>query len=122
MVFVTVESAPPPAALCSDWLLLPPPRPVEEGSTPPGRGVLSMQDLSHGVIRIDSEEKLSVLTLQDVGSVMPGGESAAPPPQNQNQNQIQKQQRLQGLSVCLSVCSSDVCGESRRTPAALQGR
>lgn len=35
-----------------------------------------MQDLSHGVIRIDSEEKLSVLTLQDVGSVMPGGESA----------------------------------------------
>lgn len=49
-------------------------RPVEEGSTPPGRGVLSMQGLSHGVIRVDSEEKLSVLTLQDVGSVMPGGE------------------------------------------------
>lgn len=50
-------------------------RPVEEGSTPPGRGVLSMQGLSHGVIRVDSEEKLSVLTLQDVGSVMPGGEA-----------------------------------------------
>ncbi|XP_039672068.1 disco-interacting protein 2 homolog C [Perca fluviatilis] len=48
-------------------------RPVEEGSDPPGRGVLSMQGLSHGVIRVDSEEKLSVLTLQDVGSVMPGG-------------------------------------------------
>lgn len=48
---------------------------MEEGSTPPGRGVLSMQDLSHGVIRVDSEEKLSVLTLQDVGSVMPGGET-----------------------------------------------
>lgn len=47
-----------------------------EGVAPPGRGVLSMQDLSHGVIRIDSEEKLSVLTLQDVGSVMPGGESS----------------------------------------------
>ncbi|XP_069367640.1 disco-interacting protein 2 homolog C isoform X6 [Paralichthys olivaceus] len=47
-------------------------RPLEEGSTPPGRGVLSMQGLSHGVIRVDSEEKLSVLTLQDVGSVMPG--------------------------------------------------
>ncbi|XP_056277810.1 disco-interacting protein 2 homolog C isoform X2 [Pseudoliparis swirei] len=48
-------------------------RPVEEGSTPAGRGVLSMQGLSHGVIRVDSEEKLSVLTLQDVGAVMPGG-------------------------------------------------
>lgn len=35
-----------------------------------------MQDLSHGVIRVDSEEKLSVLTLQDVGSVMPGGETS----------------------------------------------
>lgn len=49
-------------------------RPLEEGTTPPGRGVLSMSGLSHGVIRVDSEEKLSVLTLQDVGSVMPGGE------------------------------------------------
>uniref|UniRef100_A0A3P8VB26 Disco interacting C n=1 Tax=Cynoglossus semilaevis TaxID=244447 RepID=A0A3P8VB26_CYNSE len=41
-------------------------------SAPPGRSVLSMQSLSHGVIREDSEDKLSVLTLQDVGSVMPG--------------------------------------------------
>ncbi|XP_068605164.1 disco-interacting protein 2 homolog C [Brachionichthys hirsutus] len=47
-------------------------RPSDEGGPPPGRGVLSMQDLSHGVIRVDSEEKLSVLTLQDVGAVMPG--------------------------------------------------
>ncbi|XP_056148624.1 disco-interacting protein 2 homolog C isoform X2 [Lampris incognitus] len=45
---------------------------TEESGTPPGRGVLSMQGLSHGVIRVDSEEKLSVLTLQDVGTVMPG--------------------------------------------------
>lgn len=52
-------------------------RPLEEGSTTPGRGVLSMQGLSHGVIRVDSEEKLSVLTLQDVGSVMPGGEAGS---------------------------------------------
>uniref|UniRef100_A0A8C9T414 Disco interacting C n=1 Tax=Scleropages formosus TaxID=113540 RepID=A0A8C9T414_SCLFO len=47
-------------------------RPVDDGSQPPGRGVLSMQGLSHGVIRVDSEEKLSVLTVQDVGTVMPG--------------------------------------------------
>uniref|UniRef100_A0A8C9RDT4 Disco-interacting protein 2 homolog C n=1 Tax=Scleropages formosus TaxID=113540 RepID=A0A8C9RDT4_SCLFO len=39
---------------------------------PAGRGVLSMQGLSHGVIRVDSEERLSVLTVQDVGTVMPG--------------------------------------------------
>uniref|UniRef100_A0AAR2JHB6 DMAP1-binding domain-containing protein n=1 Tax=Pygocentrus nattereri TaxID=42514 RepID=A0AAR2JHB6_PYGNA len=39
---------------------------------PMGRGVLSMTGLSHGVIRVDTGEKLSVLTLQDVGSPMPG--------------------------------------------------
>ncbi|XP_078740523.1 disco-interacting protein 2 homolog C-like isoform X6 [Lampetra fluviatilis] len=48
-------------------------RPSEDGlPLPAGRGVLSMHGLSHGTIRVDSEEKLSVLTVQDVGSVMPG--------------------------------------------------
>lgn len=32
-----------------------------------------MMGLSHGVIRVDTGEKLSVLTLQDVGTPMPGG-------------------------------------------------
>lgn len=40
---------------------------------PPGKAVLSMGGLSHSVIRVDTEEKLSVLTVQDVGQVMPGG-------------------------------------------------
>ncbi|XP_028833612.1 disco-interacting protein 2 homolog C-like isoform X2 [Denticeps clupeoides] len=47
-------------------------RPTEDGCKGPGRGVLSLTGLSHGVIRVDSEEKLSVLTLHDVGSLMPG--------------------------------------------------
>ncbi|KAG7268223.1 hypothetical protein CRUP_010686 [Coryphaenoides rupestris] len=44
----------------------------EDTSQPPGRGVLSMQGLSHGVVRVDTEERLSVLTVQDVGTVTPG--------------------------------------------------
>lgn len=36
-----------------------------------------MQGLSYGVIRVDSEERLSVLTVQDVGTVMPGGTHAS---------------------------------------------
>jgi len=32
-----------------------------------------MNCLSYGVIRVDTEEKLSVLTVQDVGQIMPGG-------------------------------------------------
>ncbi|MGH0140259.1 UNVERIFIED_CONTAM: hypothetical protein FKN15_051408 [Acipenser sinensis] len=48
-------------------------KPTDDSNQPPGRGVLSMQGLSYGVIRVDSEEKLSVLTVQDVGTVMPGG-------------------------------------------------
>uniref|UniRef100_A0A8C9VFV8 Disco-interacting protein 2 homolog C n=1 Tax=Scleropages formosus TaxID=113540 RepID=A0A8C9VFV8_SCLFO len=47
-------------------------RPTNDSNQPAGRGVLSMQGLSHGVIRVDSEERLSVLTVQDVGTVMPG--------------------------------------------------
>lgn len=50
-------------------------RPPEMGVPPPGKAVLSMSGLSHGVIRVDTEEKLSVLTVQDVGQVMPGGTS-----------------------------------------------
>ena len=48
-------------------------RPPEMGIPPPGKAVLSMGGLSHSVIRVDTEEKLSVLTVQDVGQVMPGG-------------------------------------------------
>ncbi|CAL8321409.1 unnamed protein product [Arctogadus glacialis] len=60
-----------PCASSTEGLTVAIRRPLEEGAVP-GRGVLSMQGLSHGVIRLDSEEKLSVLTLQDVGGVMPG--------------------------------------------------
>ena len=52
-------------------------RPPDLGGPPPRRAVLSMSGLSHGVIRVDAEEKLSVLTVQDVGQVMPGGEGTA---------------------------------------------
>jgi hypothetical protein len=33
-----------------------------------------MQGLSYGVVRVDSENSLTSLTLQDCGQVMPGGE------------------------------------------------
>ena len=32
-----------------------------------------MQGLSHGVVRVDSENSLTSLTLQDCGQVLPGG-------------------------------------------------
>ncbi|KAL7976491.1 hypothetical protein Chor_008440 [Crotalus horridus] len=51
-------------------------RPTDDSNQPPGRGVLSMHGLTYGVIRVDSEEKLSVLTVQDVAimcAVKPDG-------------------------------------------------
>ncbi|XP_055854108.1 disco-interacting protein 2 isoform X10 [Episyrphus balteatus] len=39
-----------------------------------GRGVLSMAALSHGVVRVDSEDSLTSLTLQDCGQVMPAAQ------------------------------------------------
>uniref|UniRef100_A0A914GXB6 AMP-dependent synthetase/ligase domain-containing protein n=1 Tax=Globodera rostochiensis TaxID=31243 RepID=A0A914GXB6_GLORO len=38
-----------------------------------GRGVLSMLALSHCVVRVDQENSLTSLTLQDTGQVIPGG-------------------------------------------------
>lgn len=48
-------------------------RPGKTGSTASGRGILSMAGLSYGVVRVDTDDKLTSLTLQDVGVVMPGG-------------------------------------------------
>lgn len=48
-------------------------RPGKPGSTATGRGVLSLSGLSHGVVRVDKEGSLTSLTLQDCGTVLPGG-------------------------------------------------
>lgn len=48
-------------------------RPGVSGAPLPARAVLSMTGLSHGVIRVNTEDKNSALTVQDVGHVMPGG-------------------------------------------------
>ncbi|RVE73182.1 hypothetical protein OJAV_G00048420 [Oryzias javanicus] len=49
---------------------------VADGSNPcaplPARAILSLSGLSHGVIRVNTEDKNSALTVQDVGHVMPG--------------------------------------------------
>ncbi|XP_034741432.1 disco-interacting protein 2 homolog A isoform X12 [Etheostoma cragini] len=61
-----------PCASSSEAMTVALRRPPEMGVPPPGKAVLSMGGLSHSVIRVDTEEKLSVLTVQDVGQVMPG--------------------------------------------------
>nr|XP_021150770.1 disco-interacting protein 2 homolog B [Columba livia] len=48
-------------------------RPGVPGASLPGRAILSMNGLSFGVIRVNTEDKNSALTVQDVGHVMPGG-------------------------------------------------
>ncbi|KAL4646145.1 hypothetical protein GN956_G9206 [Arapaima gigas] len=47
-------------------------RPGVLGAPLPARAILSMWGLSHGVIRVNTEDKNSALTVQDVGHVMPG--------------------------------------------------
>ncbi|XP_067371653.1 disco-interacting protein 2 homolog A isoform X19 [Channa argus] len=61
-----------PCASSSEAMTVAIRRPPEMGVPPPGKAVLSMGGLSHSVIRVDTDEKLSVLTVQDVGQVMPG--------------------------------------------------
>ncbi|XP_076064398.1 disco-interacting protein 2 isoform X2 [Oratosquilla oratoria] len=47
-------------------------RPGHGGANAVGRGVLSMHGLSYGVVRVDQENSLTSLTLQDCGQVLPG--------------------------------------------------
>lgn len=47
-------------------------RPGRSGANATGRGVLSMGGLSYGVVRVDQENSLTSLTLQDCGHVLPG--------------------------------------------------
>ncbi|XP_048448757.1 disco-interacting protein 2 homolog A-like, partial [Rhincodon typus] len=61
-----------PCASSSEALTVAIRRPGDFGGPFTGKMVLSMNGLSYGVIRMDTEEKLSVLTVQDVGAVMPG--------------------------------------------------
>lgn len=44
-------------------------------NTPSGRGVMSISGLSYGVVRVEEPGSITSLTLQDVGIVMPGGQS-----------------------------------------------
>lgn len=51
-------------------------RPGVRGAPLPARAILSMGGLSHSVIRVNTEDKNSALTVQDVGHIMPGGQPA----------------------------------------------
>ncbi|KAG5885512.1 hypothetical protein JTB14_030250 [Gonioctena quinquepunctata] len=61
-----------PCASSSEVLTVSVRRPGRGGVNATGRGVLSMQGLSFGVVRVDQENSLTSLTLQDCGQVMPG--------------------------------------------------
>uniref|UniRef100_A0A2C9JSP8 DMAP1-binding domain-containing protein n=1 Tax=Biomphalaria glabrata TaxID=6526 RepID=A0A2C9JSP8_BIOGL len=61
-----------PCASSSEALTVSIRRPGRTSSSATGRGILSMQGLSFGVVRVDNENSLTSLTLQDCGQVMPG--------------------------------------------------
>ncbi|GAB6019998.1 beta transducin [Chamberlinius hualienensis] len=58
-------------------------RPGRSGVNATGRGVLSMSGLSYGVVRVDQENSLTSLTLQDCGHVLPGSVIVVVKPESQ---------------------------------------
>ena len=67
-----------PCASSSEALTVSVRRPGRAGVNATGRGVLSMSGLSYGVVRVDQENSLTSLTLQDCGQVMPGSTFSPP--------------------------------------------
>ncbi|XP_048366337.1 disco-interacting protein 2 homolog C isoform X1 [Sphaerodactylus townsendi] len=88
-------------------------RPTDDSNQPPGRGVLSMHGLTYGVIRVDSEEKLSVLTVQDVGLVMPGAIMCAVKPDGVPQ--LCRTDEVGELCVCAMATGTSYYGLSGMT-------
>uniref|UniRef100_A0A8C7EG87 Disco interacting C n=1 Tax=Nothoprocta perdicaria TaxID=30464 RepID=A0A8C7EG87_NOTPE len=88
-------------------------RPTDDSNQPPGRGVLSMHGLTYGVIRVDSEEKLSVLTVQDVGLVMPGAIMCSVKPDGIPQ--LCKTDEIGELCVCAIATGTSYYGLSGMT-------
>lgn len=65
-----------PCAASAEALTVAVRRPGRTGHGATGRGVLSMAALSYGVIRVDQENSLTSLTLQDCGLIPPGSLAA----------------------------------------------
>ncbi|XP_070166273.1 disco-interacting protein 2 homolog A isoform X5 [Polyergus mexicanus] len=83
-----------PCASSSEALTVSVRRPGRAGVNATGRGVLSMSGLSYGVVRVDQENSLTSLTLQDCGQVMSGS--------------IVVVIKMEGLP---SICKTDEVGE-----------
>lgn len=77
-----------------------------------------MGGLSHGVIRVNTEDKNSALTVQDVGHIMPGGQLLK---QCTHMYLFQKAGLKCKVLACLYF-SSDVHCEARGASSALQDR
>jgi hypothetical protein len=67
-----------PCAASAEGLTVSLRRPGREGVNATGRGVLSMAGLSFGVVRVDQENSLTSLTLQDCGQVIVGNKKTRP--------------------------------------------
>ena len=105
-----------PCACSAEALTVSIRRPGREGVNATGRGVLSMSGLSYGVVRVDQENSLTSLTLQDCGQVLPGaslvvvkvditaGVSGGNSQQNSSQGKTSS-----GNSV--TICKTDEVGE-----------
>ncbi|CAM1294712.1 DIP2 (predicted) [Pycnogonum litorale] len=61
-----------PCACSAEALTVSVRRPGRSNPSATGRGILSMSGLSYGVVRVDQENSLTSLTLQDCGLVLPG--------------------------------------------------
>ena len=103
-----------PCACSAEALTVSIRRPGREGVNATGRGVLSMSGLSYGVVRVDQENSLTSLTLQDCGQVLAGASLVVVKVENAglvvggSQQYNNQGNTLSGNSV---ICKTDEVGE-----------
>ncbi len=123
-----------PTAGSSETLTISIRRPNRSGPQSSGRGVLSMSGLSYGVVRVDQENSLTSLTIQDVGQVLPGTLVAVVKTSNNNNSfnstnptnsvvSIQNAQQNSHLQpiLCQTDEVGEICISSKSTASAYYG-
>ena len=104
-----------PCACSSEALTVSIRRPGREGVNATGRGVLSMSGLSYGVVRVDQENSLTSLTLQDCGQVLPGASLVVVKVDNPGGGTGNNQQASSlgnnAIGNLVPICKTDEVGE-----------
>ena len=109
-----------PCAMSPEALTVAIRRPGHSGNVSTGRGILSLNALSHGVIRVDQESTAASLSLQDCGLILPNSHAAVV--KVNDTTQLCKTDEVGEILLCSPAVASCYWGLQGLTESVFQQR